>query len=141
MSPREDYDDLDALETSDEPSYVFKLGGREWHCRQPRDVHWDTVETFLKAQAAGGAVQIATRVDGFLSAVVFPEEVEDLLELKRDPAGPLTVDRATVLIRRITERVLNRPTTPPSASSAGRPKRAGTSGGASRSRATKGRAA
>jgi hypothetical protein len=137
----QDYDDFDTIEANPEPSYQFTLGGRLWNCRQPGDIHWDTIEKFMKAQGSGDMLGVVTHMDEFFSAVLFPDEVVDFLALKRDPLGGLTTDRMTKLIQRVSEKVLNRPTQPSSASSDGRQKKTPTSRASSSSRAIKARTA
>lgn len=127
MSAAKDFDDFDELEEDNTPSYTFKLGGREWHCRQPEDVHWDTVEVYLRAQATKDYSEITTDMDTLFSGVLFPDEIDDFLKLKHDPKGGLSSRRINPLAAKVVERVLNRPTKPSASSSGGRPKKDRTS--------------
>lgn len=101
--------DLDAIESSPEPSCTFTLAGRQWHCRNANDLHWDTIEKYLIAQASNDGGQIAIVLDSFFTAVLYPEEIEDFMALKRDPSGPLGVERATQLIHHLNREVLGLP--------------------------------
>lgn len=158
-----DFDHLD--ESSDKPSWSFRLGGREWHTRQADDIPMSVVENVLGMSADGqhhpyqgkaledgpedapcticnqppGVPEHYSNLslDDFFAAVIMPGEVEAFLEMKRRPDSPLTLRNTQPLLREISQAVLRRRPTNRSARRArGSAKTAGTSKAGSRSRAT-----
>lgn len=132
---------LDDIEVTAEPSCTFTLAGREFRCRAREDLHWDTVEKWLIARVIG-ARDVATEIDGFFEALLFPEDVEPFFEIKRDRTGPLTSARARSLVEFVNEQVLGieaavDPTKRPASSARGSQKTGSTSTAKPRSRARK----
>ena len=125
--PSRNYDEI---ELSDEPSFEFTLGGKEWHCKASEDIPWATVESFLAAQASGNTEAVVVMMDDLFRAVLWNEEVEDFLEMKADTAGPVTVTRFNELIGDLVKAVFGTPTSPPSSSRAGRRSTSGRGSGA-----------
>lgn len=116
--------DLDEIPQATEPSFTFRMAGQTFRCRNRDDLHWDTVEKWLIAREMGGPGDIAVNIDGFFRAVLFPEDAEKFMELKHDPAGPLTVHRSEELLRMLNEKLFGvpqtvDPTTPPARSARG----------------------
>lgn len=95
--------DLDQVETSDQPSFTFRLDGQRFRCRSQGDLSWDTIEKWLNAQATGNLIVVVT--ENFFEQILFPEDVEAFNELKSQPKSPLTSDRAIELINTINEKV------------------------------------
>jgi hypothetical protein len=116
--------DLDAIPEEKEPSFSFKVGGQVFRCRNRKDLHWDTVEKWLIAREGADAGSIAVAIDSFFNAVLFPEDAETFMEMKRDPAGALTVDRVEKLLLAVNEKLFGvaaavDPTPPPAPSARG----------------------
>lgn len=133
--------DLDAIEESKEPSMVFTLGGREWHCKESDDVSWPLVEGFFMAQASGDIGGVVLHFDDLFGAVLFEDEVDAFFKLKTDTKGPMTYRRFSELAKTIVETVFGVPTEPPGTSRAGRRQNAASSGAGSSSPAKRSRRA
>lgn len=97
--------DLDDIEVSAVPSCVFNLDGKKFRCRAKEDIHWDTVERWLIARQIGSR-EVAVEIDGFFAALLFPEDFESFMEIKKDPTGSLTSARATSLVQFVNQKVL-----------------------------------
>jgi hypothetical protein len=113
--------DLDAVEGDGEPvesSCVFKLGGREWECRQPEEVPFGVIKSLvIGSETAEGTI---TQVDDFFRATLVPEQVDDFLAMldNKETAKTLTMGKLKPLMEFVAEQVLNRPTEPPAPSRA-----------------------
>jgi hypothetical protein len=97
--------DLDAIETQKEPSFTFRLGGRVFHCKHQEDLQWDMVEKWLVAQATGNDMQIAILLDEFFGVLLYDDEYDAFMEMKRDRTGPLSAGRALQLVQKINTEV------------------------------------
>lgn len=132
--------DLDEIEYAEEPSFEFKLAGQTFRCRQKDDVHWDTIENWMQARAAGGASGIVVQLDEFFEAVLFPEDFEAFAAIKHDRRGALTQRRAMALLQGISKEVFGvagvDPTERRSSSRAGSSRTGSTSKAKSRGRVT-----
>lgn len=114
--------DLDLVEGGTEavePSCTFKLGGREWACRQPSEVPYATVKALVMgSETTEGTI---TRVDDFFKATLQLDQVDEFLTMLNDKeAKGLTLGKLQPLMTFVAEHVLNRPTTPPAPSRAER---------------------
>ena len=98
--------DLDAIATADEPSMTFRLGGQLFRCKDKDDLNWNTIEQWMVARASGDTDKSAASIDDFMSAVLYDDDVDKFLEVKRDPRGPLTVSRQMALVKEVNRIVL-----------------------------------
>jgi hypothetical protein len=131
MSAAEPFD-LDAIEIADtpaEPSVVFRLDGRDWHCREREQLPVLVIEQLMG--------QGSLLVESFFRNLLIPAHVQDFVALLHRPDCPLTLPRAQSLMQHLSEQVLNRPTVRSGLSGRGPQKTGATSKGGLSSPATR----
>lgn len=121
--------DADAVEIHEEPACTFKLGGREWTCRNR-----DTIETSVFEEVFGSP---SARVREFFSMVLVPDQVDDFVDMIEAPDWEMPLGRIQQLSDFVTAQVLNRPTGPRERSGSGPRHNGRTSAAGSPSRATR----
>jgi hypothetical protein len=151
--------DFDAEVEARPPSCTFRLGGREWACRDGQDVPWATVRDLMlgaatssgysaeqaqdmvesgqsAAKMAEGLAGSLAQIGPFFRAMLVPGQADDFEAMINSPDSPLSVAKIGELMAFIAQSVL-RPTQAPQASSPGRKATKTTSKAASSSRAKK----
>lgn len=120
------YLDLDAVESPDEPSFVFKVDDREWMCRNRLRIPALVVDGLLGA--------FPMRIDAIYRGLLVEDQVDDFLALLARPDTPFDLARAQKLAESLAEVILNRPTQRPAVSRRGPLTTGGTSKAGSSSR-------
>jgi hypothetical protein len=119
--------DLDAIEVSTEPSLVFTLDGRDWHCKNRAAMPSVVVERLM--------LQQAIKVEKLWHAILIPSDADDFIALLERDDSPLNLERMEKLSVRVAEAIFNRPTVRPASSGSGSRKTRATSKGNSSSAA------
>jgi hypothetical protein len=107
------YCDFDDIPEEHESPCAFRIGGREWHCRNQDEVPFAIMRDVLADQPA------PDQVENFFRAVLLKEEFEDFKALLRDPESTLSVGRVRPVIEFVSEHVFGRPMERPGTSEPG----------------------
>lgn len=107
-----DFDKSDAVRG---PRVMFKLGGREWHCKAATDVPLNMLRIEVDENDPAA---ILTAVKRFFSGMLMESETADFEKLIDDPQSPVTMGNGMVLVQQIIEEVSKPRPTPRSSSSA-----------------------
>lgn len=128
-----DFDDIDEAQEPLAPAASFKLGGREWHVRNPDEVPFQAVADMWLAQSD---IEALARVLPFFKAALLEEEFPAFLTMIHEPDSRFTIKRMRPTILFVSAALFGRPTVPAAPSSRGRSASARKSTAGSSSRAT-----